>query len=189
VLGVLPGIIGVIQATEAVKLLLGIGEPLVGRLLLYDALRMEFRELKLRKDPACPVCGPNRTIHELIDYEQFCGVVSRQDAAFSDCGEIEPLELKELLDRRLPVLLLDVREPDECQICRISGATLIPLGQLLSRADELSAAEDIVVYCRSGVRSRRAVELLKSKGFPRVRNLRGGILAWADQVDPSMPRY
>jgi len=189
VLGVLPGIIGVIQATEAVKLLLGIGEPLVGRLLLYDALRMEFRELKLRKDPACPVCGPNRTIQGLIDYEQFCGVVSRQDAAFPDCGEIEPLELKELLDRRLPVLLLDVREPNECQICRISGATLIPLGQLLSRADELSAAEDIVVYCRSGVRSRRAVELLKSKGFPRVRNLRGGILAWTDQVDPSMPRY
>ncbi len=185
VLGVLPGIIGVVQATEAVKLLLGIGEPLVGRLLVYDALRMNFRELKLRKDPACPICGPNRTIHELIDYEQFCGVSSQPGAG----SEIEPLELKDLLDRRLPMLLLDVREPHEWQMCRIPGATLIPLGQLLSRTAELAAAEDIVVYCRSGVRSGRAVELLKGKGFPRVRNLRGGILAWADQVDPSMPRY
>ena len=189
VLGVLPGIIGVIQATEAVKLLLGIGEPLVGRLLLYDALRMAFRELKLRKDPACPVCGPNRTIHELIDYEQFCGVALQPDSGSPLRDEIEPLELKELLDRRLPILLLDVREPHEWQICRISGATLIPLGQLSSRTDELRAAENIVVYCRSGVRSGRAVELLKGKGIPRVRNLRGGILGWADQVDPSMPRY
>jgi sulfur-carrier protein adenylyltransferase/sulfurtransferase len=189
VLGVLPGIIGVVQATEAVKLLLGIGEPLVGRLLVYDALRMNFRELELRKDPACPICGPNRTIHELIDYEEFCGVAARPDTPIPDGNEIEPLELKDLLDRQLPILVLDVREPYEWQVCRIPGATLIPLGQLPSRTEELGAAQDIVVYCHSGVRSRRAVELLRAEGFPGVRNLRGGILAWADQVDPSMPRY
>ncbi len=189
VLGVLPGIIGVIQATEAVKLLLGIGEPLVGRLLLYDALRMSFRELKLLKDPACPICGPDRSLHELIDYEQFCGVAPRPDTAIPNGCEIEPRELKELLDRHLPIRLVDVREPHEWQICRLSGAILIPLGELPSRTGELSAAEDLVVYCLSGARSGRAVELLKGKGFPRVRNLRGGIRAWADQVDPSMPRY
>jgi len=189
VLGVLPGIVGVIQATEVVKLLLGIGEPLAGRLLLYDALRMDFRELKVRKDPACPICGPKRTIHELIDYEEFCGVAPPPEIALQDGREIEPLQLKQLLDRNLPILLLDVREPREWQICRISGATLIPLGQLPSRTDELSASKEVVVYCRSGARSGRAVEYLKNKGFPRVHNLRGGILAWRDQVDHSMPRY
>jgi molybdopterin/thiamine biosynthesis adenylyltransferase/rhodanese-related sulfurtransferase len=189
VLGVLPGVIGVIQATEVVKLLLGIGEPLVGRLLLYDALRMDFREFKVSQDPACPICGPNRTIHELIDYEGFCGVAPLPDTALPDGREIAPLQLKELLDRNLPIFLLDVREPHEWQICRISGATLIPLGQLPSRTDELNAGKEIVVYCRSGERSGRAVEYLKKKGFPRVRNLRGGILAWRDQVDHSIPKY
>ncbi len=189
VLGVLPGTIGLIQATETVKLLLGIGEPLIGRLLLYDALRMTFRELKLRKEPACPVCGPNRTIHQLIDYEQFCGVAPEKMEVLPPGGEIEPVELKRMLDRRVPLIVLDVREPQEWQICRIPGATLIPLGQLPSRMNELSTAEDMVVFCRSGVRSGKAVEFLKRNGFSRIRNLKGGILAWADQVDPSVPKY
>lgn len=189
VLGILPGIIGVIQATETVKLLLGIGEPLAGRLLLFDALRMSFHTLKIRKDPNCPICGENRTIHRLIDYNQFCGIVekSREDVD-TDFG-IEPSELKNLIDRKEPLYLLDVREPHEWQICRIPGAHLIPLSQLSTYVNQLNTADNIVAYCRSGVRSGNAVEFLKNSGFRKVKNLTGGILAWADKVDSTMPKY
>jgi adenylyltransferase/sulfurtransferase len=189
VLGILPGTIGLIQATETVKLILGAGEPLVGRLLLYDALRMSFRELKLRKDPDCPVCGEHRTIHELIDYNQFCGIGTQPQPTAPADFDIEPIDLKSLLDRKEPLYLLDVREPHEWDICRIPGAHLIPLGQLPANLNQLNTADDIVAYCRSGVRSGRAVDLLHKSGFRRIRNLKGGILAWADRVDPTIPKY
>ena len=189
VLGILPGIIGVIQATETVKLLLGVGEPLVGRLLLFDALRMSFQTLKLRKDPNCPICSEHRTIHQLIDYDQFCGIAAApQKVEDSNC-DIEPPELKALLDSKESLYLLDVREPYEWQICRIPGAHLIPLGQLSANLKELDAADNIVAYCRSGVRSGKAAELLRKSGFKKVRNLTGGILAWSDKVDPAVPKY
>jgi molybdopterin/thiamine biosynthesis adenylyltransferase/rhodanese-related sulfurtransferase/molybdopterin converting factor small subunit len=189
VLGILPGTVGLIQATEAVKLILGIGEPLVGRLMLFDALRMSFRELRLRKDPDCPICGEHRTIHALIDYNQFCGVTTQPQETLPSDWEIEPVELKKQLDRSEPLYLLDVREPHEWQICSIPGAHLIPLGQLASRMNQLSTADNIVAYCRSGVRSGKAVDLLRKSGFARIKNLKGGILAWSDQVDPSVPKY
>jgi adenylyltransferase/sulfurtransferase len=197
VLGVLPGIVGTIQATEAIKLILGVGSPLVGRLLLYDALDMRFRELKLRRDPACPVCGDRPTVDRLIDYEQFCGVApSASRGASADVlppeREISVVELKAARDRRDPVFVLDVREPQEFQICRIAGSTLIPLGELPARLAELPQGPDapeIVVHCKSGVRSAKAVRLLAGRGFDRVRNLKGGILAWIDQVDGSLARY
>jgi adenylyltransferase/sulfurtransferase len=189
VLGILPGTIGVIQATETVKLILGVGEPLVGRLLLYDGLRMSFRELKLRKDPDCPVCGEHRTIHKLIDYNQFCGIGTQPEPAVPADWEIDPTELKVLLDRNEPLYLLDVREPHEWEICRIPGANLIPLGQLPANLNRLNSADDIVAYCRSGVRSSKAVDMLRKSGFRRIKNLKGGILAWADRVDPTVPKY
>jgi adenylyltransferase/sulfurtransferase len=187
VLGVLPGIIGTIQATETIKLILGAGETLVGRLLLFDALRMQFRELKLRRDPDCPICGEHPTIHELIDYEQFCGV--RHDADVASAADIMVDELKEKLDRGDDLLILDVREPLEYQINRIAGSILIPLGELPERVQELDAARDIVVHCKSGGRSARAVEFLKGAGFRRVRNLKGGIVQWVARIDPSQPVY
>ncbi|PYV14868.1 MAG: molybdenum cofactor biosynthesis protein MoeB [Acidobacteria bacterium] len=189
VLGILPGTIGLIQATEAVKLILGIGEPLVGRLLLFDALRMSFRELRLRKDPDCPICGEHPTIHALIDYNQFCGVTAQLEPALPSDWEIDPVELKARLDRNEPLYLLDVREPHEWQICRIPQAHLIPLGELPARMNQLSTADNIVAYCRSGVRSGKAVDLLRKTGFTRIKNLKGGILAWSDKVDPSVPKY
>jgi adenylyltransferase/sulfurtransferase len=189
VLGILPGTIGLIQATETVKLLLGTGEPLVGRLLLFDALKMSFRELKLRKDADCPICGPRRTIHELIDYNQFCGVGTAQEEVLSADAELDPVELKQMLDGGKEVFMLDVREPHEWQICRIAGAHLIPLGQLAARMNQLDSADEIVAYCRSGVRSAKAVDLLRKSGFKKIKNLRGGILAWSDKVDPTIPKY
>ncbi len=189
VLGILPGTIGVIQATEAVKLLLGIGETLSGRLLLFDALRMSFRELKLRKDADCPICGTHRTIHKLIDYNQFCGIPTQTEQPRAAEFEIDPVELKRRIDRKDNFQLLDVREPHEWQLCRISGARLIPLGQLPSKLGQLNPADEIIAYCRSGVRSGKAVQILKDSGFTRVKNLTGGILAWADKVDPSIPKY
>jgi adenylyltransferase/sulfurtransferase len=189
VLGILPGTIGVIQATETVKLILGAGEPLIGRLLLYDALRMSFRELKLRKDPDCPICSDHRTIHKLIDYNQFCGIGTQPEAALPADWEIDPVELKQMIDRQEPFFLLDVREPHEWDICRIPGAQLIPLGQLPANMNRLNSADHIVAYCRSGVRSGKAVDLLKKSGFRKIKNLRGGILAWSDKVDPSVPKY
>ncbi len=190
VLGILPGTVGLIQATEAVKLILGRGQPLVGRLLLYDALAMRFRELKLRKNPECPVCGEHPTITKLIDYHQFCGVPRQPDAAAGIAeGDIDPAEVKAKIDRREPFVLIDVREPHEYQICRIPYAKLIPLGELPKRVNELNTADEIVAHCKSGVRSARAVDFLKQAGFGKVRNMRGGILAWSDRVDPTVPKY
>jgi adenylyltransferase/sulfurtransferase len=191
VLGILPAVVGSIQATETVKLILGKGETLKGRLLLYDALNMKFRELKLRKNPACPMCGPQRTIHELIDYEQFCGIPQHAEPETTGMSEweIDPVGLKNRLDRKEDVFILDVREPHEYDICRLEGSKLIPLGELPKRVNELNSADDIVVHCRSGVRSARAVDFLRKAGFRKVKNLTGGILAWSDQVDPSVPKY
>ena len=187
VLGILPGLIGLVQATEAVKLILGIGEPLSGRLLLYDALNMRFRELKLRRDPECPVCGDHPTIRELIDYHQFCGVL-RQTAAPVE-GQMEVTELKTKMDRGDNFVLVDVRKPHEYEICRIPGSQLIPLRDLPKRVGELNPADEIVVHCKSGGRSAKAVEFLTKAGFPKVWNLSGGILAWSDKVDPAVPKY
>jgi sulfur-carrier protein adenylyltransferase/sulfurtransferase len=190
VLGVLPGVIGTIQATEAIKLILGVGQTLVGRLLLYDAFNMRFRELKLRRDPACPVCGDNPTVKALIDYDQFCGVAP---AASAPVPETTVGELKARIDRRDGNLfLLDVREPNEFQICRIPGSTLIPLGELPRRLHELPQgpdAPDIVVHCKMGGRSAKAVRTLTEKGFTRVQNLKGGILEWIDKIDPTQSKY
>jgi MoaD family protein len=191
VLGVLPGIIGTIQAMETIKLILGIGEPLIGRFLIFDALRMKFRELKLRKDPDCPVCGTHPTVKELIDYEQFCGVTPAAAAgeAPADDRDITSVELNERLQRGEPLLILDVREPQEYQINRIEGSTLIPLGELGQRYVELDPSQEIIAQCKSGVRSAKAADFLRQKGFRRVRNLRGGILDWIDKVDRSQPKY
>jgi adenylyltransferase/sulfurtransferase len=188
VLGILPGLVGIIQATETIKLILGSGEPLIGRLLLVDALGMKFRELKLRKNPDCPVCGANPTITELIDYQEFCGIRGEEAATTSNVPEIQPEELKRRLDAGEDIYILDVREPHEYQICNINGH-LIPLGDLPKRANELDSSREIVAHCRSGVRSGKAVDFLRQAGFRKVKNLAGGILAWADKVDPSMPKY
>jgi adenylyltransferase/sulfurtransferase len=187
VLGVLPGVIGTIQATEAIKLILGQGEPLIGRLLLYDALEMSFDEVRLRKNPDCPVCGENPTVTELIDYVQFCGLDPSE--ALEPTWEITARQLKEELDEGNGLVLLDVREPHEWQIAHLEGALLIPQNDLPERLHELDSADEIVVYCHSGVRSARAVNLLRDAGFRRLKNLRGGITAWANTVDPSMPQY
>jgi molybdopterin/thiamine biosynthesis adenylyltransferase/rhodanese-related sulfurtransferase len=194
VLGVLPGMIGVIQATEAIKLILGVGEPLIGRFLIYDALRMRFRELKLKKDPECPVCGTHPTVTKLIDYEQFCGVApaAPEQSAMSQtssAGELTALELKQRLDRGDKVRIIDVREPNEYQINRIPGSELIPLGDIPKRYAELDPNEEIVVQCKMGGRSAKAADFLRSVGFKRVLNLKGGILDWVDKVDPSQPKY
>jgi len=193
VFGVLPGIIGVIQATETIKLILGVGEPLIGRFLIYDALRMRFRELKLRKDADCPVCGTHPTVTELIDYEQFCGVAPHQLAAaappVTNADALTSRELKAELDRGDQVVIVDVREPQEFQINRLPGSLLIPLGDLPKRYVELDPNANIVMQCKSGMRSAKAQEFLRSKGFTKVRNLTGGVLGWVDQVDPSQPKY
>jgi len=188
VLGILPGLLGVIQATEVIKLILGSGDSLSGRLLLVDALAMKFRELKLRKNPECPLCGPNKTITELIDYEQFCGIRGEEHVEEIAVPEITPVELKQRLDRGDEIYILDVREPHEYQICHINGH-LLPLGELPARVHELNSADDIVVHCRSGVRSGKAVDFLRKAGFRKVKNLKGGILAWSDQVDSRIPKY
>jgi adenylyltransferase/sulfurtransferase len=191
VLGILPGMIGIVQATETVKLILGSGEPLVGRLLLYDALNMRFRELKLRKNPDCPVCGTHPTVTKLIDYQQFCGIPHQEEKPVSPTNEweIDAKELKAKMDRGDNFVLIDVREPHEYQICRIPGSKLIPLGEVPKRVNELNSADEIVVHCKMGGRSARAVEFLKQAGFKKVKNMKGGILAWSDQVDPSVPKY
>jgi molybdopterin/thiamine biosynthesis adenylyltransferase/rhodanese-related sulfurtransferase len=188
VLGVLPGVIGTIQATEAIKLLTGIGEPLIGRLLLYDALAMRFRELKLRRNPDCPVCGDHPTVTELIDYQQFCGI-SPEEAHRDATIEITPAEVADWLHSDNPPFLLDVREPNEWEICHIPGAVRISVNELAERMNELDSAVEMVVYCRSGVRSARAVELLRQAGFRKVKNMAGGILRWSDEVDPGVPKY
>lgn len=184
VLGVLPGIIGMLQAIETIKLIVGIGEPLIGRLLHFDALKVKFRELNLRRDPGCPVCGQNPTIFSPIDYEQFCE--ARDGVAMP---AISPHELKRKMDADEPFQLIDVREVFEYEIARIDGAKLIPLGEIAERVNELQRERPIVVHCHSGQRSAQAVQLLQQRGFANVYNLEGGIDAWSDQIDPSVPRY
>ncbi|HEV2117875.1 MAG TPA: molybdopterin-synthase adenylyltransferase MoeB [Terriglobales bacterium] len=188
VLGILPGLVGVMQATEAIKLILGKGEPLIGRLLLVDALGMRFRELKLRKNPDCPACGTHPTVTKLIDYNEFCGIRGEEKPVASNVPEIQPEELKARLDAGEDIFILDVREPHEYQICNLNGY-LIPLGELPKRAHELDSSREIVAHCRSGVRSAKAVTFLQQAGFRKVKNLAGGILAWSDKVDPTVPKY
>ena len=192
VLGVLPGIIGTIQAMETIKLLLGEGDPLVGRLMLFDAMKMKFREMNLRKDPDCPICGENPTITELIDYEQFCGIGPADEEPEEETAminEISATDLKQKLDAGEDLFILDVREPHEYDICNLDGATLIPLGELGTRYQELDADKDIIVHCKMGGRSAQAVAFLQNNGFEKVTNLAGGITAWAQDVDPSVPTY
>ena len=189
VLGVLPGIVGAIQAAETLKLIIGKGDSLVGRLLLFDALAMRFRELKLRKNPDCPLCGTHPTITKLIDYAEFCGLRGEEaPAAQTSVPEITSRDLKKRLDRGDDLYILDVREPHEYQICNLGGH-LIPLGELSKRASELDSSREIVAHCRSGKRSAEAVEFLQRAGFRKVLNLKGGILAWSDEVDPTVPKY
>lgn len=192
VLGILPGLIGCIQATEAVKLILGKGEPLIGRLVLYDALQMRFQEFKVRRNPKCPICGDRPTITQLIDYEQFCGVRGQEapaipatDSAFETTVE----ELKGRMDRGENVFVLDVRNPEEFQICRIPGSKLLPLPELPQRFAELDKNREMVVHCKSGMRSAKAVQFLTQQGFSKLKNLKGGILAWIDRIDPSQAKY
>ena len=189
VLGILPGAIGVVQATEAVKLILGIGEPLIGRLMLYDALGMSFREMKLRKDPGCPICGENPTVTELIDYEEFCGI-PQANAVAQEHGvpEITVRELKQKMDAGEDINVLDVREPHEYEVANI-GVKLIPLGELPQRLAELDQDEYFVVHCKTGGRSAKAIKILQDAGFGHVYNVEGGITAWSEEIDPSVPKY
>jgi molybdopterin/thiamine biosynthesis adenylyltransferase/rhodanese-related sulfurtransferase len=197
VLGILPGTVGAMQATEAIKLILGIGESMIGRLLLYDALNMEFNEVRLRKNPNCPVCSENPTLTELIDYEQFCGMPAHDHSLYvaetngQEVPQITPLELKQRLDAGERPLILDVREQHEWAISNLShlGAVLIPQGQVLERMGELDTATELVVQCRTGVRSANVIRQLKQHGFKKLLNLEGGINRWAEEVDPSLPQY
>jgi molybdopterin/thiamine biosynthesis adenylyltransferase/rhodanese-related sulfurtransferase len=191
VLGILPATIGSIQASEALKLLLGIGEPLIGKLLLYNALDMSFDFVTLKKNPKCRVCGPNADVTELIDYEDFCGVPGHdhEEGSAGDDWDISALDLKSRLARNVELLLLDVREPHELAISALRGATNIPLGELAARLSELDSAREMIVFCKAGTRSKRALELLVSAGFRKVKNLKGGINAWAREVDTRLPVY
>jgi molybdopterin/thiamine biosynthesis adenylyltransferase/rhodanese-related sulfurtransferase len=191
VLGVLPGIIGVLQAIEAIKLILGIGDSLIGRLVSFDALKLRFREFRIRKDPKCPICGDNPTIHQLIDYDQFCGIpqADAEAAKEMDVPTISPGELKAKLDRKDKFVLVDVREPYEYEICSIPGSKLIPLGELPARLSELDSADDIVLHCKVGGRSAKALRVLQEAGFRKLNNLKGGIAAWSEEVDSSVPKY
>ena len=188
VLGILPGLVGVMQATEAIKLILGTGEPLIGRLLLVDALAMRFRELKLRKNPDCPACGTHPTIKALIDYNEFCGIRGEEKPVETQMPSITVEELKQLRDAGKEPFLLDVREPHEYQICNLGGH-LIPLNDLPKRVNELDSSREIVVHCKMGGRSAKAVDFLRQSGFTKVKNLTGGINAWAEKVDPKVPKY
>ena len=191
VLGILPGTIGTLQATEALKVLLGIGDPMIGRLLLYNALDMSFDFVKLKKNPKCRVCGPNADIKELIDYEEFCGVPGHDhEEGSAGAGlDITSVELKDRISLTPSLILLDVREPHELEISALPNALNIPLGQLAGRLTELNSADDMVVFCKGGTRSARALELLSSAGFKKVKNLKGGINSWAKEVDTSLPIY
>jgi adenylyltransferase/sulfurtransferase len=192
VLGILPGLVGCIQATEAVKLILGKGKPLIGRLLLYDALQMSFQEFKVRRNPKCPMCGDRPTITQLIDYEQFCGLRGQETPAMANqqtIGEITVEALKQRLDAGEKLFILDVRNPEEYQICKIPGSVLLPLPELAKRVAELPKGQEMVVHCKSGMRSAKAIAFLQGQGFDKLSNLKGGILAWADKIDRSMPKY
>jgi adenylyltransferase/sulfurtransferase len=189
VLGVLPGIIGCIQATEILKLALGKGTSLVGRLVLFNALDLKFRELKLRRDPECPICGDHPTIKELIDYEQFCGIAPEPEPT-TNPDEVTVQQMKRALDNPgLGIKVIDVREPDEFEIARVNGVPLIPLGTLPDRFTELDPNQQIYVHCKSGVRSLKAVQFLKQQGFKYAKSVKGGIAAWADEIDPRVPKY
>ena len=191
VLGVLPGIIGCLQANEAIKLILGIGNPLIGRLMLFNALKMQFRELRLQKDPSCPICGENPTIKELIDYEAFCGIRGEETPP-QEVGEMEEItvtQLKSRMDAGEKLNVIDVREPYEYAIAKIPGTKLIPLGQISERSGELDPNSEIILHCRSGKRSADALNQLKAKGFKNLKNVVGGITAWSDEIDPSVPKY
>jgi sulfur-carrier protein adenylyltransferase/sulfurtransferase len=190
VLGVLPGIIGTIQATEILKLALGKGSSLIGRLLLFHALEMKFRELKLRRDPECPLCGEHPTVTRLIDYEQFCGIPAEPAAAVADPDEISVQELKRVLDDpNVGIRVIDVREPDEYEIARIEGVPLFPLSTLSQRFTELDPNTQYYIHCKSGMRSLKALRFLREQGFKHLKNVKGGILAWADEIDPNVPKY
>jgi molybdopterin/thiamine biosynthesis adenylyltransferase/rhodanese-related sulfurtransferase len=191
VLGVLPGIIGVMQAIEAIKMIIGIGDSLIGRLVSFDALKLRFKEFKIRKDPNCPICGEHPTIHELIDYDQFCGIpqADAEAAKELEVPTITATELKTKIDRHDKFVLVDVREPFEYDISRIPGSKLIPLGELPARLSELDSADDIVLHCKVGGRSAKALRILQEAGFRKLNNLQGGITAWSDEVDPSIPKY
>lgn len=198
VLGILPGIIGTLQAAETVKLIIEKGNPLIGRLLFLDVLKMQPREMKLRKDPNCPICGENATIKELIDYEEFCGIgrgelgqeeTTKREESEEDAMEITIDQFKEMRDNGNNVVVLDVREYHEYDICSIEGSVLIPLGEIADRIDELNEDDEIIVHCHHGGRSMKATQFLKDKGFKNVKNLAGGIDAWAEKYDPDMPRY
>ncbi|MBM4068675.1 MAG: molybdopterin-synthase adenylyltransferase MoeB [Planctomycetes bacterium] len=192
VLGILPGLIGCIQATEAVKLILGRGSPLIGRLLLYDALEMRFQEFKVRRNRNCPLCGDRPTITKLIDYEEFCGVRGQEAppaATGAQTWEITVEELNTRVKNGEPVVILDVRNPPEFEICRIAGSVLIPLAELPGRLGELDRSKEIIVHCKSGMRSARAVQFMREQGFTRLKNLKGGILAWAERIDTEMATY
>ena len=188
VLGILPGLVGVIQATEAIKLILGSGDTLIGRLLLVDAMGMNFRQLRLKKNPDCPACGKNPTITKLIDYQEFCGIRGEERPATTAVPEIQPAELKKRLERGDDLFILDVREPHEYQICNLGGH-LIPLGDLPKRVHELDSSREIVAHCKMGGRSAKAVDFLRQAGFKKVWNLAGGINGWAEKVDPKVPKY
>lgn len=191
VLGVLPGIIGVVQATEVIKLIIGQGDPLIGRLMIYDALKMKFKEMKIRKDPSCPICGPNRTIHELMDYDQFCGVapVDAPAQKLLAFPEISAGALDARLKKGEKVVVLDVREAHEFKICHLPNAVLIPVGDIPKRVHELDTADEIVIYCRGELRSQQAFRHLQQSGFKKLSLLEGGIEGWAEEVDPSLPIY
>jgi molybdopterin/thiamine biosynthesis adenylyltransferase/rhodanese-related sulfurtransferase len=191
VLGVLPGMIGVMQAIETIKLIIGIGDSLIGRLVSFDALKLRFKEFKIRKDPNCPICGDHPTIHELIDYDQFCGIpqADAEAAKELEVPTITATELKTKIDRKEKFVLVDVREPFEYDISRIPGSKLIPLGELPARLSELDSADDIVLHCKVGGRSAKALRILQEAGFRKLNNLQGGITAWSDEVDPSIPKY
>ncbi len=193
VLGVLPGIVGLLQANEVLKLLLEKGDPLIGRLLIFDALAMKFKELKLRKDKNCPICGDRPTIKQLVDYEQFCGIVPQETAPEDEALEIDVAAVKDMLDARKAFKLVDVREPGEVEICKIQGSTLIPLGEIETldpaRLNGLKPDDDIVVHCKAGVRSLKAAKALQKMGYQKVKSMRGGIGEWSDRIDPSVPKY
>jgi molybdopterin/thiamine biosynthesis adenylyltransferase/rhodanese-related sulfurtransferase len=194
VLGVLPGIVGAIQANETIKLILGDGDTLINRLLLFDAWKLQFRELKLKKDPDCPICGEHATIKQLIDYEEFCGLPANQNGSANsqapDIEEISATEFKRRLDQGDDLQIIDVREPNEYEIANIPGSNLIPLRQVVSRVDEIDQARETVVHCKGGVRSAKAIEALKQAGYTgRLLNLKGGITAWSNEVDASVPKY
>ncbi len=191
VLGILPGTIGLIQATEAVKLILGIGEPLIGRLVLYNALKMQFRELKLRKDPDCPICGPNPTITELIDYQEFCGLPKQSEEVVSDNNplEITVVELKQRFDNGERPIVIDVRETYEYDIASMPFTKLIPMNEVHAHLDEIPRDQEVILHCRSGKRSQTVLEYLQTQGYTNLKNLKGGITAWSNEIDPSVPTY